>query len=118
MNKKLICIALLPGSFISACAFGSPVYSRLAVLGGSRSDTGNNAVLFDRFLGGARTSVLSLPPELVPSSSHQSDRYSKGPVWVEPFVDAFGVNGRALPLGGTNYAYGGVRVGLAGTAIA
>ncbi|MCO6440174.1 MAG: SGNH/GDSL hydrolase family protein [Nitrococcus mobilis] len=117
MKKKIVCIALLLCSFISAAALGSPVYGRLVVFGDSLSDTGNNAVLFDRFFGGARTSVPLTPPDLVPSPPYQTNRYSNGPVWAEPFADALGLSAQASRLGGTNYAHGGARVGSTGTTL-
>lgn len=92
-------------------ALASPIFSQLVVFGDSLSDTGNNAVLFDRLAAGARTSVPLTPTDLVPSSPYRSDRYSNGPVWVAPFADAFGLSARASLLGGSNYAHGGARVG-------
>lgn len=111
MKKKSICIALLLCSFVSTAALASPIFSQLVVFGDSLSDTGTNAVLFDRLAAGARTSVPLTPTDLGPSSPYRSDRYSNGPVWVEPFAHAFALSARASLLGGSNYAHGGARVG-------
>lgn len=111
MKNKIPSIVLLLCWLIPAGALASPVYSRLVVFGDSLSDSGNNAVLFDRFGGGARTPVPLTPPDIIPTAPYQSDRYSNGPVWVEQFAGELGLSAQASLLGGTNYAYGGARAG-------
>lgn len=110
MTRKIIGIGLFLCWLVSAGALASPIYSQLVVFGDSLSDSGNNAVLFDRFFGGARTSVPLQPPGIIPVAPYASNRYSNGPVCVKYFADALGLEARASLLGGTNYAYGGARV--------
>ncbi|MDN5936901.1 MAG: SGNH/GDSL hydrolase family protein, partial [Nitrosospira sp.] len=111
MKNKITFIALLLCWLMSAGALASPIYSQLVVLGDSFSDSGNNAALFDKFLGGARTSVPLPASDIIPYAPYPSNRYSNGPVWVEQLADELGLSAQASLLGGTNYAYGGARVG-------
>lgn len=111
MKKKIIFSALLLCWLVPAGALASPIYNQLVVFGDSLSDSGNNAVLFDQFGGGVRTPVPLTSSDLIPTAPYQSNRYSNGSVWVEQLADELGLSARASLLGGTNYAYGGARVG-------
>lgn len=107
MKKKILSVVLLLCWLMPAGAFASPLYSQLVVFGDSLSDSGNNAVLF----GGVRTPVPLTPPNIIPTAPYPSGRYSNGPVWVEQLASDLGLSVQASLLGGTNYAYGGARVG-------
>jgi phospholipase/lecithinase/hemolysin len=114
----LVCLVAWTGAQAS--------YSNLFVFGDSLSDTGNNAFVFD-VVGAANTPPL--PPGTLrtpvptpdnsfiptyPYATPVGGRYSNGPVWTETFAPAFGLSAAASNLGGTNYAYGGARVGPVG----
>lgn len=101
-------------------------YTSLFLFGDSLSDTGNNALVFD--VAGA-FQAPPLPPgtlrtpvptagntfiPLFPYATPVGGRYSNGAVWAESFAGAFGLGAVASNLGGTNYAYGGARVGPLG----
>jgi outer membrane lipase/esterase len=112
-------LALAIGTTAPA-AFAGP-YSDLIIFGDSLSDTGN---------------VLSLTKVFTPATPFPifpgaEGRFSNGPVWVETLASGLGLDSAAgaankiyngtsvLPLGapaGNNYAYGGARTGLGGSA--
>ncbi len=92
-------------------------FNQIFVFGDSFSDTGNNAVLFDKFFGGARTGVPIPSQGFIPDAPYASNRYSNGPVWAEQFAAKFGLSATASLLGGTDYAYGGARTGPSGTVL-
>jgi len=110
-----------------ACASGTAqAYTGLYIFGDSLSDTGNNALVIDALLGGARTPVpipnaftggglvARLPFQAsAPVPGLTFDRYSNGRIWVEPFALGLGLNLGARPsrAGGTNFAYGGAEIG-------
>jgi len=101
-------------------------YSGLFIFGDSLSDTGNNAFVFDVVglsanpplpAGTLRTPVPTPSDTFVPQFPYATPvggRYSNGPVWAESFATALGLSALASNLGGTNYAYGGARVGPLG----
>ena len=121
---------MLKGLLLSCCFAWSgaqAAYTNLVVFGDSLSDTGNNAFVFD--VVGAAGSP-SLPPgtlrtplptpdnSFIPSFPYATPvggRYSNGPVWVETFAQNYGLAAVASNLGGSNYAYGGARVGPLGS---
>ena len=97
-------------------------YSKLFLFGDSLSDAGNNAFVFDYVIGPPlglppgtlRTPVPTPDNSFVPSLPYATPvggRYSNGPVWAETFAPAFGLSAVASNLLGTNYAYGGARMG-------
>jgi phospholipase/lecithinase/hemolysin len=101
-------------------------FNQIFIFGDSFSDTGNNAVLFDKFLGGARTDVPVPSQDFIPTAPYRTtqltpgattDRYSNGPVWAEQFAAKFGLSATASLLGGTDYAYGGARTGPLGATL-
>lgn len=109
------------GVFISSGAQAS-----LYLFGDSISDTGNNAFVFDVVgasgdpplpPGTLRTAVPTAGNAFIPTFPYATPvggRYSNGAVWAESFAAAFGLSAVASNLGGTNYAYGGARVGPLG----
>ena len=112
-------LALAIGTAAPA-AFAGP-YSNLVIFGDSLSDTGNVLAL---------TQVFT-PATPFPVFPGAEGRFSNGPVWVETLANGLGLGSAAgpakqifdgttvLPLGapaGNNYAYGGARTGLSGSA--
>ena len=117
---SFIGIGLLLGSGQSAAVVAPPAYSGLVIFGDSLSDTGNVLSL---------TTAFAQPP--FPSFPGAPGRFSDGPVWTEYLASGLGLAGSAAPsnllfdgtsvvpigaLGGQNYAYGGARTGLGGSA--
>ena len=95
-----------------------PSYSNLFVFGDSLADSGNNALISDTYYGGARTPTPTDPIQpLIPSAPYVSNRYSNGPVWVEQLADKLGLAALPSLAGGTNYAYGGARLGTSGVGL-
>lgn len=95
-------------------------YADLVFFGDSLSDTGNVLSL---------TTAFAPPP--IPNFSGAPGRFSNGPVWTEYLAAGLGLptsahpsnlifNGSAVvpigPTGGKNYAFGGARTGLGGSA--
>ena len=74
----------------------TPHFTAIYVFGDSYCDVGN---LFAA-TGGA---VPADPP-------YYNGRFSNGPVWVEHVANAWGLPHETLPLGGTDYAWGGAFV--------
>lgn len=101
--------------FLSAEAQAVPSYTGLIVFGDSLSDTGNNAAALDSIFGVVRTPTpipnLLTGGSLVPTFPYVSGRYTNGNVWLDDFAPAIGQGATALLNGGTNYAFGGARVG-------
>ena len=117
---------LLQGLLALTCLVGGSGaqagYSKLFLFGDSLSDAGNNAFVFDYVIGPPlglppgtlRTPVPTPDNSFVPSLPYATPvggRYSNGPVWAETFAPAFGLSAVASNLLGTNYAYGGARMG-------
>lgn len=97
-----------------------PSYSGLVIFGDSLSDTGNVLSL--------TTAFTSTP---FPSYPGAEGRFSNGPAWTEYLADGLGFASSANPSnllfngtnvipigaqGGQNFAYGGARIGLGGSA--
>lgn len=95
-------------------------YADLVFFGDSLSDTGNVLSL---------TTAFAPPP--MPNFSGAPGRFSNGPVWTEYLAAGLGLPSSALPsnliftgsavvpigpTGGENYAFGGARTGLGGSA--
>lgn len=111
--------ALVGAAMLTGSALAGP-YSSMVVFGDSLSDTGNVLAL---------TQAGGLPP--FPSFPGAEGRFSNGPVWVETLAAGLGLPADAgptrqifdganvIPLGvpgGSNYAFGGARTGLGGSA--
>lgn len=104
---------LAAAALATASAAHAGPFSDLVVFGDSLSDTGN---------------VLALSGGLFPTYPGAAGRFSDGPVWVETLAAGLGLQADAapsniyLPLGaigpqgGQNYAFGGARTGLDGSA--
>lgn len=115
----LVCLVLPASAFAG--------YSNLFLFGDSLSDTGNNAFVFDTVgasgnpplpPGTLRTSVPTPSNTFIPTYPYATSvggRYSNGSMWAESFAAAYGLSAVASDLGGTNYAYGGARVGPLGS---
>jgi outer membrane lipase/esterase len=120
--SQLISSAVLALVTLSANAAVQPTgpWSSLVIFGDSLSDTGNVLSL---------TTAFSQPP--FPSFSGAEGRFSDGPVWTEYLATGLGLPSGAIPSnllfngtnvqaigapGGQNYAYGGARTGLGGSA--
>ena len=109
---------LLAAQLLPSVAFASPSYSNLFVFGDSLADSGNNAIVFDVLSGvpGAlRTTTPIADPVLIPTYPYATNRYSNGPVWVEQLASSLGLSALPSMAGGTNYAFGGARVGPSGS---
>ena len=109
---------LLSALWLPTVAQALPSYSNLYVFGDSLADSGNNALAFDSLPnvvpGTLRTSTPTVPYS-VPNYPYASDRYSNGPVWVEYLAADLGLSAFPSLAGGTNYAFGGARVGPSGS---
>lgn len=108
----------LAGLFTATAALP---YSDLVFFGDSLSDTGNVLSLSTAFA-----------PPAFPTFPGAEGRFSNGPVWTEALAASLGFPGNAAPSnllfagapgvipigaqGGDNFAYGGARTGLSGTA--
>jgi phospholipase/lecithinase/hemolysin len=117
LHRRLLALVVGVAGCVSSAHAG---YTGLTFFGDSLSDTGNVYAL---------TSVFQPPP--FPDFPGAPGRFSNGPVWTESFASALGMaaasdpsrllyNGSAVvPIGapgGQNYAYGGARTGLGGSA--
>ena len=99
-------------------ALALPSYTNLFVFGDSLADSGNNALVFDGMAGPGvlrTTTPTDAAPPLIPDYPYASNRYSNGPVWVEQLAADLGLSALPSLAGGTNYAFGGARVGPAGS---
>jgi phospholipase/lecithinase/hemolysin len=126
--KKRLQGGLLAIALLAACSGAQAGYSNLYVFGDSLSDTGNNATVWDTvgFLGyippfpagtppgTLRTPVPTPSDTFIPTFPYASNVYSNGPVWASSFASALGLSAAPSLTGGTNYAYGGARVGPLG----
>jgi outer membrane lipase/esterase len=120
--KKRLQGGLLAIALLASWSGAQAGYSNLYVFGDSLSDTGNNAVVFD-VVGASQSlppgTLRTYPPtpsnSFIPSYPYVgSDVYSNGPVWASGFASALGLSAAPSLTGGTNYAYGGARVGPLG----
>ncbi|MFO1190613.1 MAG: SGNH/GDSL hydrolase family protein [Rhodoferax sp.] len=121
---RLVGTAFLALASLSAGAAAPPAssWSSLVIFGDSLSDTGNVLSL---------TTAFSQPS--FPSFTGSAGRFSDGPAWTEYLAAGLGRAGDAAPSnrlfaglatgvisigapGGQNYAYGGARTGLSGSA--
>ena len=117
---SIVGMGLFAANTHAAVALPATTYSDLVIFGDSLSDTGN---------------VLSLTslygPAPFPSYPGAAGRFSNGPAWTEYLASGLGFASSASPsnrfydgtnvipigpLGGKNYAYGGARTGLGGSA--
>jgi outer membrane lipase/esterase len=94
-------------------------YTGLVVFGDSLSDSGNNAIAFDAQgaplpPGTLRTPTPIADSTFIPFFPYTSNVYSNGPVWVTPFAASLGLSAVPSLAGGTNFAFGGARVGVNG----
>lgn len=122
LTRRLL--ALLLGSVMAAfstAAIAGP-FTNLVVFGDSLSDSGNNALFFDNFLGPPRPAGTLRTPAPIPSQSfipdfpYASRRYSNGPVWAERLASGLGAMAAPSMAGGSNFAFGGARSGASGAA--
>src|SRR5262245_30421093 len=115
---------LLAGACIAASSVALADFSSVVIFGDSLSDTGNNAFVFDTLgaLGDLppselRTLVPTPGNTFIPTAPYATSvggRYSNGPVWADDFASALGLSALPSNLGGTDYAYGGARMGPLG----
>jgi phospholipase/lecithinase/hemolysin len=118
IRRAVTALALLCGGVIHASA--ATAYSGVTFFGDSLSDTGNVFSL---------TSIFQPPP--FPNFPGAPGRFSDGPVWVEHLAAGLGFASASLPAnllytgsavvpigvqGGQNFAFGGARTGLGGSA--
>jgi phospholipase/lecithinase/hemolysin len=118
LNNALAAIAL--GLSCAATGAQAGPYSSAALFGDSLSDTGNVLSL-----------SLAFGATPFPNYVDAPGRFSNGPVWVEGLAAGLGVPALAAPAnqifngasvvpigapGGTNYAFGGARTALGGSA--
>lgn len=96
-----LCAAALSASATSS-------YSGLVVFGDSLSDSGNNALLLTKALGG-------LPPVVVTGDSFYTQipssagTYTNGAVWTQYLAQSLGLSLTPSVAGGTNFAFGGAQ---------
>lgn len=123
LRRLVLGFALAAWAAATALPASAAVFSNLFVFGDSLSDTGNNAWVFDNLIAptipappGALRTPLPIPsPSFIPTFPYPGERYSNGPVWVEPFAAGLGLSSQASLLGGTNFAFAGARAGPAGS---
>ena len=118
LGKIIFAGALIAAQLLPSTAFALPSYSNIFVFGDSLADSGNNAIVFDSMSGtpGApRTPTPLVDPLLVPTHPYATNRYSNGPVWVEQMAASLGHSALPSLAGGTNFAFGGARVGPLGS---
>lgn len=113
--KAILCGAAL----LLSCAQAAAKFSDTFFFGDSVSDTGNNAYLLDHTVGRFTSDSLRTPvpipsPDFVAGYPYANDRYSNGPVWAEYFAPRLGQSADPALRGGTNYAFGGARMGPLG----
>jgi outer membrane lipase/esterase len=110
-NARAALAAFLLTALVTASAHALPFYTGLVVFGDSLSDDGNNAIA----LGATRTPTPIAGPTFIPTFPYApANDYSNGPVWVQPFAAALGINLTPSLAGGTDYAFGGARSGPLG----
>lgn len=120
LAASIIGLGLLGGNSHAVVALPATSYSGLVIFGDSLSDTGNVLSLTTAFTGTP-----------YPSFPGAAGRFSNGPVWTEYLASGLGFASSANPSnllfdgttvsaigapGGQNYAYGGARTGLGGSA--
>jgi phospholipase/lecithinase/hemolysin len=118
IRRAVAALALVGGGVLHASA--ATAYSGVTFFGDSLSDTGNVYSL---------TSVFQ--PPAFPDFPGAPGRFSDGPVWVEHLAAGLGFASASLPAnlifngtsvvpigaqGGQNFAFGGARTGLGGSA--
>jgi phospholipase/lecithinase/hemolysin len=118
IRRVVAALALLTGGVLNASA--ATAYSGVTFFGDSLSDTGNVLSL---------TTAFAPPP--FPNFPGAPGRFSDGPVWVEHLAAGLGFASASLPAnllftgsavvpigaqGGQNFAFGGARTGLGGSA--
>jgi phospholipase/lecithinase/hemolysin len=113
LKKLLAAISLASISLFSGTAWAS--YTSLYVFGDSLADSGNNAVVFDLYYGGARTPTPLSGPTIPDYPYAPSNTYSNGQVWTQYFAGSLGLSATPSLLGGTNYAFAGARTGPSGS---
>lgn len=98
---------------LSMAASGLPLFSSLFVFGDSLADTGNSAIVLGTLYGpGAARSSTPIPAaDFIPDYPYTSNRYSNGPVWTEQFASSLGLSAQPSLMGGTDFAFGGARMG-------
>jgi outer membrane lipase/esterase len=84
-----------------------PAYSALVIFGDSLSDTGNNALA----LRPSGTPVPIPGNTFAPRFPYASGRYADAAVWADIAAAALGLSASPVLAGGTNFAFGGARLG-------
>jgi outer membrane lipase/esterase len=121
LRRTLGIVSVAAAAVMSAPVHAGP-YSSMVVFSDSLSDTGNVRSL---------TTAVFGPGAAFPVYPGAEGRFSNGPVWVETLAAGLGLAADAAPSnlifngatvsaigvpGGQNYAYGGARTGLGGSA--
>jgi len=115
LARILPATALVAMLALPVAASALPLYSTLFVFGDSLADSGNNAIVLDTYYGGVRTPAPISSPDFIPDYPYASNRYSNGPVWTEQFASSLGLSAQPSLAGGTNFAFGGARMGPSGS---
>ena len=87
--RSIALACVLGAQLLSSQSAYADAFTNLFAFGDSLTDTGNLC-----------------PGSGCPSAPYLDGRFSNGPVWIEPFANAFRLRADPLP-GGTNYAVGG-----------
>lgn len=111
---RFLRIASFATALVLSGTAGATAFSSLYIFGDSLADSGNNAMVFDAYYGGARTATPLADP-LIPAFPYSTDRYSNGPVWTEYLASSLGLSANPSLAGGTNFAFGGARTGPSGS---
>lgn len=102
--------AVLSGLLAYASVGAAAPINQVVILGDSLADAGNNAIVL-----GSITPIPIPSPAFIPTFPYASGRYSDGPVWVEQFAQALGLDATASLAGGNDFAFGGARTGPPGS---
>ena len=114
-NPSMKTLRLLAGTaLLAACTLANAAaYDGLYVFGDSLSDSGNNALVI-----GTDPGQVITGNSYIPTFPYASGQYSNGDVWARTFASAIGLAAYGAPslAGGGDYAYGGARTRVDGSA--
>lgn len=105
--KKWLTTASVAGLVLWSTGAAALPYSSLVIFGDSLADSGNNAILL------GATQSLPVSGADAPVLPYASNTYSNGAVWTQYLAGSLGLSAAPSLAGGSNYAFGGARTGVA-----
>lgn len=109
LTKSLPILSLTVALSAFPMTASASTFSSVFAFGDSLTDSGNVALF-------TAPTFQSVPfGGLIPSSAYESGRLTNGPVWVENLATNLGLSAVPSLGGGTNFAFGGSRIGPSGT---